>query len=177
MSDSDQGQGGDVFDVERIRRLVRLMEEHDLSEVDLRQQGERIKLRRGSEMVYGVPATQGFSPVAQAPQAAASAPGSASAGGGGAASAGGGGVVDGPGIVTIKSPMVGTFYGRPNPDSEAFVKVGSRVSPETTVCIIEAMKTFTDIPAEVSGTVVAVLIENEQPVEFGKPLFKIDTKS
>jgi len=174
MSDSDQGQSGDVFDVERIRRLVRLMEEHDLSEVDLRQQGERIKLRRGSEMVFGVPSTPGVAAMAPVPQSAASAPGLASTGGGGA---GGGGAVDGPGIVTIKSPMVGTFYGRPNPDSEAFVKVGSRVSPETTVCIIEAMKTFTDIPAEVSGTVVAVLIENEQPVEFGKPLFKIDTKA
>ena len=84
---------------------------------------------------------------------------------------------EGANIVTIKSPMVGTFYNRPNPESEAFVKVGSMVSADTTICIIEAMKVFNEIPAEISGKVVAVLVENERSVEFGKPLFKIDTSA
>ena len=71
--------------------------------------------------------------------------------------------------------MVGTFYGRPNPESESFVKVGDHVGPETVVCIIEAMKVFNEIQAEVSGQIVAVLADNEESVEFGKPLFRVDT--
>ena len=76
----------------------------------------------------------------------------------------------------IKSPMVGTFYAAPNPESPAYVKVGDHVGPETTVCIVEAMKVFNQIPAEVSGKIVAVLVENGEPVEFGQPLFKVDTR-
>ena len=71
--------------------------------------------------------------------------------------------------------MVGTFYSKPNPESENFAKVGDLVTPETTVCIVEAMKVFNEIPAEISGRIVAVLVENEEPIEFGKPLFKVDT--
>jgi acetyl-CoA carboxylase biotin carboxyl carrier protein len=74
----------------------------------------------------------------------------------------------------IKSPMVGTFYSAPDPDSPTYVKVGDHVGPETTVCIVEAMKVFNQIPAEVSGKIVSVLVENGQPVEFGQPLFRID---
>jgi acetyl-CoA carboxylase biotin carboxyl carrier protein len=77
--------------------------------------------------------------------------------------------------VLIRSPMVGTFYTRPNPDAETFVKVGDRVTPQTTVCVIEAMKVFNEIPAEISGEIVAVLADNEEAVEYGKPLFKVDT--
>ncbi len=76
----------------------------------------------------------------------------------------------------IKSPIVGTFYAAPNPESPPFVKVGDHVGPETTVCIVEAMKVFNQIPAEVSGKIQAVLVENGQPVEFGQPLFKVDTR-
>jgi acetyl-CoA carboxylase biotin carboxyl carrier protein len=71
--------------------------------------------------------------------------------------------------------MVGTFYGRPNPEAASFVRIGDRVSADTTVCIIEAMKVFNEIPAEVSGTIVAILAEDEEAVEYGKPLFKVDT--
>ena len=80
-------------------------------------------------------------------------------------------------IVTINAPMVGTFYSRPNPNSDAYVKVGDHVSNDTTVCIIEAMKVFNEIPAEVSGRVVAILVDDDEPLEFGKPLFKIDTSN
>lgn len=72
--------------------------------------------------------------------------------------------------------MVGTFYTKANPKAEPFVKVGSAVTPETVVCIIEAMKVFNEIPAEVRGKIVAVLVENEQPVDFDRPLFKVDTR-
>ncbi len=78
-------------------------------------------------------------------------------------------------VVVIKSPMVGTYYSKPNPKAASYVKVGDHVEPETTICIIEAMKVFNEIPAEISGKVVAILVSEEEPVEFGKPLFKIDT--
>ena len=84
--------------------------------------------------------------------------------------------VDDASVAIVKSPMVGTFYTAPSPDVAAFVKVGDHVGPTSTVCVIEAMKVFNEIPAEVSGQIVAVLVENGEPVEFGQPLFKVDTK-
>jgi acetyl-CoA carboxylase biotin carboxyl carrier protein len=75
----------------------------------------------------------------------------------------------------IKSPMVGTFYSASSPDAPPFVKVGDHVGPETTVCIVEAMKVFNQIPAEISGRIVAMLVENGAPVEYGQPLFKVAT--
>ena len=71
--------------------------------------------------------------------------------------------------------MVGTFYSKSNPNAGPYVKAGDHVDPETTICIIEAMKVFNEIPAEIRGQIVAVLVEDEEPVEFGKPLFKVDT--
>ena len=79
-------------------------------------------------------------------------------------------------IALIRSPMVGTFYSASDPDTPAYVKVGDHVGPETTVCIVEAMKVFNEIPAETSGKIMAVLVENGAPVEFGQPLFKVDTR-
>lgn len=158
----------DIFDVRKIRRLVALMNEHDLSEMDLRQGDMRIQLRRGSPPVV----TAAAPPPAQAPlprlAAAAAEPPKAVAGPESTA------VEEH--IALIKSPMVGTFYSAPDPDSPPYVKVGDPVGPETTVCIVEAMKVFNEIPAEVSGTIVAVLVENGEPVEFGQPLFKVDTR-
>ena len=160
MSEAKSGSG-DVFDLDRIRRLVELMKEHDLSEVDLQQEGHKIKLCRGGQAMATSPAAhaaapqQVFSPAAA--QTAVPAP------------------VDDANIVVIKSPMVGTFFARPNPNAEPFVKVGDRVSPETTVCIVEAMKTFNEIPAEVSGQIVAVLVDDQEPVDHGRPMFKVDT--
>ncbi len=165
MSSSEPGSG-EVFDVERILRLVELMKDHDLSEIDLRQSDQRIRLRRGdldAPRFVAQPAMQAMpapaAPAAPAASSAAPAP-----------------AAEGANIYTMKSPMVGTFYLKPNPNAANFVKVGDRVQKDTTVvCVIEAMKVFNEIPAEVSGEVVAVLADNEEPVEFGKPLFKIDT--
>lgn len=77
-------------------------------------------------------------------------------------------------LVAIRSPMVGTFYAAPAPEKPPFVEVGSHVEPDTIVCIIEAMKVFNEIPAEVRGKIVKVLVENGQPVEYGQPLFLVD---
>ncbi len=77
------------------------------------------------------------------------------------------------GLLTITSPMVGTFYSSPQPGAPLFVKVGSGIRPDTIVCLIEAMKVFNEIPAEVTGTIEKVLVANEQPIEFGQPLFRV----
>ncbi len=151
-------QPEEVFEIERIRRLVELMEQHGLSEIDLRHEHQRIRLRRGDDDPQIAAPPNAVPPTPAVPVVT---PGQR--------------VDDDPNIVLVKSPMVGTFYCRPNPESAAFVKVGDHVSSETTVCIIEAMKVFNEIPAEVSGTIVAILAEDEEPVEFGKPLIKVDT--
>lgn len=161
MSDSPPGTG--IFDMDRIRRLVELMKEHDLKEIDLQEDDQRIRLCRTTNEVMFAPQAMPAPAYQQAPQATpvANMP---------AAPAG-----DAANIIVIKSPMVGTFYLRPNPKSEAFVKVGDHIESSSTICIIEAMKVFNEIPAEVSGKVVAILVGDEEPVDFGKPLFKIET--
>jgi acetyl-CoA carboxylase biotin carboxyl carrier protein len=162
MSESEAAEG-QVFELGRIRRLVELMQEFDLREVDLRQADQRIRLCRGVEQVSYVPAAP--APVAPATAAAAVRSGSTPVPA----------EVDSPNITYIKSPMVGTFYSRPNPKAPPYVKVGDHVEPDKTICIIEAMKVFNEIPAEVRGKIVAVLVNDEEPVEFGKPLYKVDT--
>ncbi len=151
----------DVFSVERIRSLIDLMKEYDLSEVDLRQEEQQIRLVRGAKQVVTTAPTV----VAATPVAAAAAPAAAA-----------GPAVDGPHIKVVKSPMVGTFYSRPNPKSDDFVKVGASIGNDTVICIIEAMKVFNDIPAEVSGKIVEILVKNEEAVDFDRPLFKVDTR-
>lgn len=147
--------GENVFDIERIRDIVKLMEEHDLTEVDLQQGDDRIKLGRGGPPVM-VPSSL---PAATAPVSPAAAPSPAATGN--------------EGTVTINAPMVGTFYAKANPEAEPFVKVGQMVSPDTIVCIVEAMKVFNEIPAECSGKVIEVLVADQEAVDFGKPMFRI----
>ena len=167
-SGSNSGSGaspsqGDVFDVRKVRRLVELMNDHDLAEIDLRQGKQRIRLRRGGEPVA-------MAAVPAAPVAAVAAP----AGGTTPAEPAG---TTGPAEPTgevIKSPMVGTFYPSANPESAAYVSVGDQIGPETTICIIEAMKVFNEIPAECSGKIAAVLAEAGAAVEFGQPLFRLE---
>ncbi len=160
MSDSASGTG-DIFDVRRIRRLVQLMNAHDLTEIDLRDGNVRVRLRKGydpTQIRYepAVLASQVGSPVKGVPAAAP--------------------VGDDAHLTVIKSIMVGTFFTSPSPDAPAFVKVGDHVGPDTTICIIEAMKVFNEIPAGVAGQIVAVLVSNGDPVEYGQPLFKVDTR-
>jgi acetyl-CoA carboxylase biotin carboxyl carrier protein len=160
MAGSPSNQS-DIFDVKRIRRLVELMNEHELSEIDLRQSDQRIRLRKGSEPLVVNAAPPRPAAGNAAPAAAAGEPPAASA------------PADAD-LVLIKSPMIGTYYTAPSPDAPPFVKVGDHVGPTTSVCVIEAMKVFNEIPAETSGQIVAVLVENGEPVEFGQPLFKVD---
>ena len=156
-----------VFEIDRIRRLVELMKEHDLSEVDLRESRQRIRICRGPKLVAAAAA-----PVAaHAPSAMP-----AAAQGGAPASKGSAPAAESANMTVIKSPMVGTFYSRANPKAEPFVKVGDTVDANTVVCIIEAMKVFNEIPAEVRGKIVAVLVEDGEAVEFDKPLFRVETK-
>ena len=146
----------DVFDVERIRQIIELMEQHELSEVDLQQGDEKIKLNRGSAApIYSPPPAYAAPVVAGAPPAPAP-----------------DGNAD---TITIKAPMIGTFYARANPDSEPFVKIGDQVHDETVVCIVEAMKVFNEIPAECRGKIVEILVNDQEPVDFGKPMFRVQT--
>lgn len=165
---ADAASSPDFFDVARIRQLIELMSEHGLSEVNLRQGELRIQLRRGGEPVV-------FAPPAYAPPAPAAAPAVAAAPRPVAPAAPAEPARE-ENVAIIRSPMVGTFYASPDPDSPPFAKVGDMLGPDTIVCIVEAMKVFNQIPAEVSGKVVAVLVENGAPVEFGQPMFKINTR-
>lgn len=155
---------GDIFDVRKIRRLVELMQEHDLAEIDLRDADVRIRLRKNVDQVVAHyeprPVAHAAAPAAAATKPPASPPPAS----------------DENHLVLIKSPMVGTFFAAPNPESPAFVKVGDHVGPDTTVCIVEAMKVFNEIPAETSGKIVAVLVQSGDPVEYNQALFKVDPR-
>ena len=164
MSESSSPTSQDIFDVEKIRRLVELMKEHDLNEIDLRQEDTRIQLRRGMSNV-AMQAPVGMQmPAAPSPQPSAAAPAQATE------------AKAEDNYALISSPMVGTFYSASGPDTAPYAKVGDHIGPETTVCIVEAMKVFNEIPAEISGKIVSVLVENGEPVEFGQPLFKVDAQ-
>ncbi|MCP4890688.1 MAG: acetyl-CoA carboxylase biotin carboxyl carrier protein [Planctomycetaceae bacterium] len=153
------GQTEDVFNLERMRQIIELMEHHDLVEVDLQQGDEKIKLCRGGVPIAAAPIA---APAVAAPAAAPAAPAAEAA-------------ADTAGTVTVDAPMVGTFYGRANPDSPPYVKVGDRVSEDTIICIVEAMKVFNEIPAECSGVITEILVNDQDPVDFGKPMFRIKT--
>jgi acetyl-CoA carboxylase biotin carboxyl carrier protein len=159
MPDADTSSNA-PFDFDRLLTLVELMEKHGLTEISLQRGDEKWRLRRGMEttappMIYSQPAP------GQAPSASA------------APAAGGPAAPRNDGTLTINSPTVGTFYSSPTPDDPPFVSAGSTVLPETVVCIVEAMKVFNQIPAEVSGTVVEILVKNGDSVEFGQPLFRV----
>ena len=155
-----------MIDIRKLKELVKLMVANDLAEMDLRDTDEQVTIRRhGETFVTSSPAAT----VASAPApAVAPAVDSALAPSTTTQEA----EVEGEEIV---SPMVGTFYSSPDPDSPAFVSVGDEVSEDTTVCIMEAMKIFNEIKAQVSGKIVKVLVKSGDPVEFGQPLFIVKT--
>jgi acetyl-CoA carboxylase biotin carboxyl carrier protein len=151
----------ELFDVEMVSRLVELMVEKDLREIELQEGESKILLKRGAggEVVQQVLAPAAAAPIAAAPEAAS------------ASSPADDGADDG--LVPISSPMVGTYYASSEPGAPPFVSAGSMVSSDTVVCIIEAMKVFNEIKSEISGTVERILVQNEQPVEFGQPLYLV----
>jgi acetyl-CoA carboxylase biotin carboxyl carrier protein len=152
------------FDLDKLRELVALMEAHGLTEIDLRRQDERWKLRRGPAEVMQLIPQGGFAAHAMPPPAMpAPTPAAATA----AAPA------PDKDSVAIKSPTVGTYYESPSPGDPPFVTAGSKVAQDSVVCIIEAMKVFNQITADLNGTITEVLVKNGDAVEFGQPLFRV----
>jgi acetyl-CoA carboxylase biotin carboxyl carrier protein len=156
------------FDVRTVEALVALMSEHDLNEIDLRQGEERITLRRGAASVM-VPAPTVSLPQPVMSTASAALPGASAKPDGPPPAAS-----SGKKLIDIKSPTPGTFYGSSSPDAQPFVRAGSKVTPTTVVCLIEAMKIFNEITADCTGTIAEILVENQQPVEYGQVLFRVD---
>ena len=153
------------MDVDLLKQLVQLMAANDLNTVDLRDGQKRVVLKRGAVANSGpvmAYTPQSYAPAPQSTAAAGAAPATPAAP-----------VNDDAGLVAIKSPMVGTFYAKPTPDSKTFVSVGSTVDDETDVCVIEAMKVFNNIKAETRGTIAKVLVTDGQTVEFGTVLFLV----
>jgi acetyl-CoA carboxylase biotin carboxyl carrier protein len=159
-------------DLKDIKAIIDLMKKNSISEFELERQDFKIRLKRG---LNGAIAAAGGAPgmeeaavvsipsvgptVATQPMAVttgAAVPGASASN-----------------EVEIKSPMIGTFYRAPSPESGAYVEIGAEVNPESVVCIIEAMKVMNEIKAEVNGVITQVLVENAKPVEFGQPLFKV----
>ena len=140
--------GAGNFDLEAIRKLLALMDEHGLAELEIEHEDMAVRLRKAGHEVPA-PAPAGAAPAAAAGEAEA----------------------EEERLPTIDSPMVGTFYEASSPEAQPFVRVGDRVEESTVVCIVEAMKVFNEIRAEKSGTIEAVLLSNAEPVEFGQPLF------
>lgn len=163
------------MDIRKIKKLIELLEESGLTEIEIVEGEESVRLSRASAGPMPVhPGYPAHLP-AHVQAAAWSAPGSTAApagnpSGASATAVGGDEVPEGE---LVRAPMVGTFYASPSPDADSFVSLGQRVSEGETMCIIEAMKMFNQIEAETSGTVVAILVENGQPVEFDQPLFVI----
>ena len=151
------------LDIKLIKQVVDLMERSELSEFELEEEGFKLRLTRKNDEVV----SQVAQPMAQPVPAPASA--AAPAGADEAPAA------EEKGISMITSPMVGTFYRAPSPDSANFADVGTKVGADSVVCIIEAMKVMNEIQSELSGTVTDVLVENGEAVEYGQPLFKVKT--
>lgn len=147
------------MDIRKVKKLIELLEESGIAEIEIREGEESVRIsRHGAAPVY-MPAPAA-APVPAPVAAAAIRPAEPD-------------VESTPSGHQVKSPMVGTFYRSSNPGAKAFVEIGQRVSVGETLCIIEAMKMLNQIEADASGEIVAILVENGQPVEFGQPLFVI----
>ncbi len=144
------------MNIKKIQELVEIMSKNDLAEVLFEQEGTKVHLKKNGAQIVGQPMMQ---PVQM--QQAQAAPGAAQAEAGEAK-------IDGQ---EVKSPMVGTFYASPSPDSDPFVKVGDIVNEGDVLCVVEAMKLMNEVKSEVSGKVVSILAENAEPIEFGQTLF------
>ena len=153
------------MDIRKVKKLIELLEDSSLTEIEIVEGEESVRLSRGSTVA----------PIMHAPQVLAQAapgaqPAVAPVASGNEPEADEEAVPEGD---MLRSPMVGTFYASPSPEADPFVSLGQKVSEGETLCIIEAMKMFNQIEAEVSGTVVAILAESGQPVEFDQPLFVV----
>lgn len=154
------------MDLKDIKAIIDLMKKNAISEFEMEKQDFKIKLKRGispspaSLEESAAPSYIAPHPIGTSQNVVVSLPASSESG-----------------DVEIKSPMIGTFYRAPSPESGNYVEIGTEVNADTVVCIIEAMKVFNEIPAEIRGKIVAVLCEDGEAVEFDKPLFKVDTSA
>ena len=154
------------MDIKQIKMVIDLMKRSDLTDFEIEEEGFKLRIRRhsGQPTVLAqplpVPVLTPAAPAPATPPATTALPGTVANG-------------EEPGIVYIKSPMVGTFYRSASPESAPFADAGTSVTETTVVCIIEAMKIMNEIQAEVKGTVVEVLVESGQAVEYGQRLFKV----
>ena len=153
-----------MIDIRKLKELVKLMVENDLSEIDLGDENEKVVVKRGWGGSFVSP---------QAPPAMMHA--AAHAASPGASGNGDAGADEDAGLHAIKSPMVGTFYSAPDPESPAYAKRGTEVDIDSVVCIVEAMKVFSEIKAECRGTVEKVCVNNGDPVEYGQTIFLVRT--
>ena len=147
------------MELKDIKSLIDLMKKNDLTELRIEQDNFKIALKRGVETVVPTYVPQAIAAPVAVPQIAAAEAAPAA--------------VPQPAGKEIVSPMVGTFYRTPSPESPNYVEVGTEVTPDTVVCIIEAMKVMNEIKAEIAGTVTEVLVESGKPVQFGQPLFRV----
>ena len=149
------------MDLKDIKAIIDLMKKNSVSEFELEKQDFKIRLKRGINGGPAVVPNEDAPAVVYAPQPALAPATAVTA------------VAEVSNDIEVKSPMIGTFYRSPSPESGAYAEIGSEVNPDTVVCIIEAMKVMNEIKAEVKGVITQVLVENAKPVEFGQPLFKV----
>lgn len=161
MASQPKSEQEDI-DIDRLRQLMELMEKHEVTELKLQQGESRYVLRRGPQGVISYPAPAPVTAAVAPPAPMTSPP-----------TSGGSAPVQDDGLIEIKSPTVGTYYQAASPGDPAFVKIGDQVSRETVVCIVEAMKVFNQIPADVSGTIAKILLSDGDAVQYGQALFMV----
>lgn len=156
---------GAIMDLQQIEKIVELMKANDLAEFEIEEEGLRLAIKRrgAGEPVIVAPTAPVAMPSIAAPAAPAAGP-----------TAPAEAAVSETKYLEIKAPIVGTFYRSPSPDADPFVTVGQHVSPDTVVCIIEAMKVMNEIKAEVKGTIRKILVDNATPVQYGQVLFLVE---
>jgi acetyl-CoA carboxylase biotin carboxyl carrier protein len=158
------------MDLNYLKKLLKIFDESSATELTIEEEGITLQMAKGNAQQQGMPAMPYMMPsmpaVAPAPAPAAAVPAAAPAAPAAAPAAD-------ETLHTIMSPIVGTFYRAPSPDADAFVQIGHHINAGDALCIVEAMKLMNEIESDVSGTVVKILVENSQPVEYNQPMFVI----
>lgn len=159
------------MDIKQIQELVRLVNKSNIGELSIEKDDFKITIKQKEESVQYVQASPAFLPQAPSAPSPSSAPAQVAAP---AAEKKTAEPAPKDNLITVKSPMIGTFYRQAGPDKPLFVSVGDRIEPGKVLCIIEAMKLFNEIESEVSGTIVKILVDDASPVEFDQPLFLVE---
>jgi len=151
------------MDVRDLKKIVEIMNQNELIEVEIEEEGRRLRLRKqdptATAQVIATPVSAAATPAPAAVEPTAAAPAAPAS----------------EGLHTITAPMVGTFYRAASPEADAYVEVGARISPDSVVCILEAMKVMNEIKADCSGEIVKFCVQNAEAVEYGQALFVVKT--